>query len=104
MPLKITLIGLVSFLSLGISSCGSLPKVDAFECVLVTVDEQANERPLDQWYWFCKNQKSGEKKSIWLKDSTKCIRENKPCKWYGTDILEVERVFKFIKESNQCNY
>jgi hypothetical protein len=80
-----------------------MPKVDAFECILITVDESGNERPLESWYWFCKNQSTGEKKSIWLKDSTKCIREpEKPCKWYGTDVLEIERVFQQIKDSKEC--
>jgi hypothetical protein len=94
---KIFLILFSSVLLLGNSSCQSrLNRVDAYECILITVDEKAEERPLEQWYWFCRNRLTKEEKSIWLKDSTKCIRNSKnSCKWYGTDVLEL----KIIQDS-----
>lgn len=76
---------------MGMSSCS---KVDAFRCVMITKDEQGLSRPLEQWYWYCYNQKTGDEKSIWLKDSEKCIRDpSQDCKWIGTDILE-EKIIK----------
>lgn len=92
-----------SLLLMGVSSCSSTPKVDAFQCILINVDQEGNKTPLDRWYWYCLNALTNEEKSIWLKDSDKCIREDKPCKFYGTDVLEIERVKKWYQESQQCS-
>lgn len=103
MQLKTFSIACLSFLILGNSSCQSARnRIDAFECILITVDKVGEERPLNQWYWFCQNRKTKEQKSIWLKDSTKCIREpQKPCKWYGTDVLELDKITKGLERSQR---
>jgi hypothetical protein len=94
---KTILIVFSSILVLGFSSCDK-KSINAYQCILINKDEQAQEKPLDEWYWFCKNQYTQEKKSIWLKDSVKCIRDQeKECKWYGTDVMEFEIVKKALK-------
>jgi len=75
--------------------------VDAFECVLITNDNQGNTKPINQWYLFCLNSFTKEEKTIWLKDMTKCISDqSKLCKWVATDVLEREK-FKTEYEK-QC--
>lgn len=92
----------LSILLMGASSCSSTQKIDAYQCIMVSVDQDGNKKPLEEWYWFCLNQFTQQQKTIWLKDSDKCIREDKPCKFYGTDIEEIERVKKWYKDNNQC--
>lgn len=101
---KIFLIVLVSSLILGFTSCQSKHKIDAFECGLITTDNQSppQQLPLDQWYWFCLNQKTGEKIRRNIKDSERCLRDpNKHCKFSGTDVLEREKIINAVKD--QCN-
>lgn len=85
--IKIVLIYLTAFLLMG---CPQV-QVDAYECVLLTVDDQGNQKPLEQWQWFCVNKKTGVEKEIPIQETTKCIRDQSAdCKWVGLDLNERE--------------
>lgn len=84
-------------LSFLLVSCGSF-QVDAFKCLLIL------KQPLDQSYWYCKNPVTQEKKSIWLTDSDKCIRDpSQKCDWIGADVNEVESARKQLQEYCEKN-
>lgn len=99
MPQKIIWLILSLVLLLGISSCDK--KVDAFRCILITVDENGAQRSLDNWYWYCLNPMTNDEKTIAIQDTVKCIRENGLCKWVATDVLEEKKIKDHY--SNQCN-
>ena len=92
-----------SLLLMGVASCSSTQKIDAFQCILINVDQDGNTTPFEKWYWYCLNNFTQEQKTIWLKDSDKCIRDQKPCKFYGTDVMEIERVKQWYKDNQQCS-
>lgn len=97
MRLKIILLTL-SLLLFGFSGCSD---PNAFRCVLILVDDNGNKKPTDEWYWFCLNKKTKEEKTIWLKDSDKCIRSNQECKWIGLDLNEEAAIREHYKK--ECN-
>ena len=103
MRLTIILV-VVSFFLLGNSSCSSTARrIDAFQCILINVDQNGSTMPVENWFWRCVNQRSGVKKNIAIQDSDKCIRDpNKACKFYGTDVDEIERVKKWYQDNAQC--
>ena len=91
--MRLAIICVISLFIMGASSCDKRP--DAFRCVLVTVDGQGKERPVNQWYWFCLNALTNEEKVLPIQKSTKCIRDqDRNCKWIATDTFEE----KLIKE------
>lgn len=88
---------ILSFLLTGLT-CQK--KVDAFECVLITVDSQGSQIPVDRWSAFCVNKKTDDEKQIPIQDLVKCIRTQGECKWVLTDLNEREIIYNEYK--NQC--
>lgn len=93
---KLKMLFVIGLSSLLIFGCKTPERPDAYECILINADSAGNIMAFENWYWFCKNYKTKEEKTKWLKDSTTCIRENtKQCKWIGTDDLEYEAAERF---------
>lgn len=88
---KITLVSLSLLFCLGVSKCDK--KVDAYECILITVDNNKVKLPVEKFFWYCVNKKTGEEREINIADSDKCIRDlGSDCKWVGTDLIEREKI------------
>lgn len=89
----------ILILSVFLTAATCQKKVDAYQCFLINVDSNGNYIPMEKWYWFCRNHKTKEEKTVWLKNSTRCIRDNtRACKWLGTDQFEFELWKKAAEE------
>lgn len=94
--LKILFVICLSSLLLGASSCSTKEKPDAYRCIIINVDSAGNKMPLENWYWFCVNEKTKEEKTKWLKDSHTCLLDQaRNCKWIGADTVEFKKAEEF---------